>query len=119
MYPYLKLSLISKVATLFKSDCCLSKIKPLYLEMFKESFLKYPSILNEILPFVTIISIAFLMRNLINNNEFMLSTYLFETPVRMDYKFIFEGKILKIESVANNYLGKSNQPNFLKSVSND
>ena len=49
----------------------------------------------------------------------MLSTYLFETPVRMDYKFIFEGKILKIESVANNYLGKSNQPNFLKSVSND
>ena len=55
----------------------------------------------------------------INNNEFMLSTYLFETPVRMDYKFIFEGKILKIESVANNYLGKSNQPNFLKSVSND
>ena len=55
----------------------------------------------------------------INNNEFMLSTYLFETPVRMDYKFIFEGKILKIESVANNYLGKSNQPNFLRSVEND
>ncbi len=35
------------------------------------SFLKYPSILNEILPFVTIISIAFLIRNLINNNEFV------------------------------------------------
>ena len=33
------------------------------------SFLKYPSILNEIIPFVTIISIAFLIRNLINNNE--------------------------------------------------
>tara|TARA_B100000575_G_scaffold291931_1_gene298982 strand:+ start:1177 stop:2256 length:1080 start_codon:yes stop_codon:yes gene_type:complete len=35
------------------------------------SFLKYPSILNEILPFVTIISISFLIRNLINNNEFV------------------------------------------------
>ena len=33
------------------------------------SILKYPSILNEILPFVTIISISFLIRNLINNNE--------------------------------------------------
>ncbi len=33
------------------------------------SFLKYPSILNEIIPFVTIISISFLIRNLINNNE--------------------------------------------------
>ena len=33
------------------------------------SFLKYPSILNEIIPFVTIISISFLVRNLINNNE--------------------------------------------------
>ena len=35
------------------------------------SFLKYPSILNEIIPFVTIISVAFLIRNLINNNEFV------------------------------------------------
>ena len=35
------------------------------------SFLKYPSILNEIIPFVTIISISFLIRNLINNNEFV------------------------------------------------
>tara|TARA_B100000575_G_C23138336_1_gene661878 strand:- start:2967 stop:4046 length:1080 start_codon:yes stop_codon:yes gene_type:complete len=33
------------------------------------SFLKYPSILNEIIPFVTIVSISFLIRNLINNNE--------------------------------------------------
>ena len=33
------------------------------------SVLKYPSILNEVIPFVTIISIAFLIRNLINNNE--------------------------------------------------
>ena len=35
------------------------------------SFLKLPSILNEIIPFVTIISVAFLIRNLINNNEFI------------------------------------------------
>jgi len=33
------------------------------------SFLKFPSILNEIMPFVTIISVSFLIRNLINNNE--------------------------------------------------
>ncbi len=33
------------------------------------SFLKFPTILNEILPFVTIIAISFLFRNLINNNE--------------------------------------------------
>ena len=33
------------------------------------SFLKYPSILGEIIPFVTIISVSFLIRNLINNNE--------------------------------------------------
>ena len=35
------------------------------------SFLKYPSILNEIIPFVTILSITFLIRNLISNNEFV------------------------------------------------
>ena len=33
------------------------------------SLLKLPSIINEILPFVTIIAISFLIRNLINNNE--------------------------------------------------
>ncbi len=35
------------------------------------SFLKYPSILNQIIPFVTIIGISFLIRNLISNNEFV------------------------------------------------
>ena len=35
------------------------------------SLLKLPSIINEILPFVTIIAISFLIRNLINNNEFV------------------------------------------------
>ena len=38
---------------------------------FYLSFLKYPSILNDIISFVTIISISFLIRNLINNNEFV------------------------------------------------
>ena len=33
------------------------------------SALKFPSILNEILPFVTIVGISFLLRYLINNNE--------------------------------------------------
>ncbi len=33
------------------------------------SLLKYPTILNEIIPFVTIISVSFLIRNLVNNNE--------------------------------------------------
>ncbi len=35
------------------------------------SFLKYPAILNEIIPFVTILGLAFLIRNLISNNEFV------------------------------------------------
>tara|TARA_Y100001935_G_scaffold242722_1_gene233416 strand:- start:93 stop:1172 length:1080 start_codon:yes stop_codon:yes gene_type:complete len=35
------------------------------------SFLKYPSILNEIIPFVTILGVTFLIRNLISNNEFI------------------------------------------------
>ncbi len=35
------------------------------------SILKYPSILNEIITFVTIISVSFLIRNLVNNNEFV------------------------------------------------
>ncbi len=35
------------------------------------SILKYPSILNEIIPFVTILGITFLIRNLISNNEFV------------------------------------------------
>jgi len=35
------------------------------------SLLKYPTILNEIIPFVTIISVTFLIRNLISNNEFV------------------------------------------------
>ena len=35
------------------------------------SLLKYPSILNEVIPFVTILGVTFLIRNLISNNEFV------------------------------------------------
>ncbi len=38
---------------------------------FYLSLLKFPSVLNEVIPFVTIISVSFLIRNLINNNEFI------------------------------------------------
>ncbi len=40
-----------------------------FIKYIYYSVLKFPSILNEIIPFVTIIGIAFLFRNLINNNE--------------------------------------------------
>ena len=42
-----------------------------FLNFLYLSFLKFPSILNEILPFVIIIGVSFLIRNLINNNEFI------------------------------------------------
>ena len=35
------------------------------------TFLKLPAIINEVFPFVVIISTSFLLRNLINNNEFI------------------------------------------------
>ncbi len=38
---------------------------------FYLSLLKFPSVLSEVIPFVTIISVSFLIRNLINNNEFI------------------------------------------------
>ena len=40
-----------------------------FIKYLYYSILKFPSILNEIIPFVTIIGVAFLFRNLINNNE--------------------------------------------------
>ncbi len=41
------------------------------INFFYFSLLKYPSILNEIIPFVIIVSVTFLIRNLISNNEFV------------------------------------------------
>ena len=65
--------LIICVLILFINLIDLSRIlntdnKTLY-EYILLSLLKLPSIINEILPFVTIIAISFLIRNLINNNE--------------------------------------------------
>ena len=71
-YIFINFIIIS-ILILFVNFIELSRILPqdkkslfnfLYL-----SFLKFPSILNEIIPFVAIISIAFLTRNLVNNNE--------------------------------------------------
>ena len=49
----------------------ISEVDKNFFNFIYLSFLKYPSILNEIIPFVTILSIAFLIRNLISNNEFI------------------------------------------------
>lgn len=71
-YILLNFAIIS-ILILFINFIELSRILPqdkknlfnyLYL-----SLLKFPSILNEIISFVVIISIAFLTRNLVNNNE--------------------------------------------------
>ncbi len=70
-YIIFNLFLIS-IFTLFLNLIELSRIlenSGSFIDYFYLSGLKYPSILNEILPFVIIISIAFLLRNLINNNE--------------------------------------------------
>ncbi len=71
-YIFLNLLIIS-IFILFLNFVELSRIldrdKSNLFNYFILSCLKYPSILSEILPFVTIIAISFLFRNLINNNE--------------------------------------------------
>ena len=70
-YVILNLFLIS-VFALFLNLIELSRIlenSDTFTNYLYLSLLRYPSILNEILPFAVIISIAFLLRNLINNNE--------------------------------------------------
>tara|TARA_B100001057_G_scaffold312836_1_gene312919 strand:- start:405 stop:1484 length:1080 start_codon:yes stop_codon:yes gene_type:complete len=71
-YLFINISIIS-IFILFLNLIDLSRIInlqnrgiPDYLIL---SFLKLPSILNETLPFVTIIATSFLLRSLINNNE--------------------------------------------------
>ncbi len=71
-YIFINLSIVS-VFILFINLIDLSRVlntenRSLY-EYILLSLLKIPSILNEILPFVTIIATSFLIRNLINNNE--------------------------------------------------
>tara|TARA_B100000575_G_scaffold174582_1_gene139933 strand:+ start:5673 stop:6758 length:1086 start_codon:yes stop_codon:yes gene_type:complete len=58
------INLIELSRTLQNNENTNTLINYLYL-----SYLKIPSIMNEIIPFVIIISMSFLFRNLINNNE--------------------------------------------------
>ncbi len=71
-YLFINLLIIS-IFILFLNLIDISRIINLETKNLSEyiflSLLKLPSILNEILPFVTIIAISFLLRNLINNNE--------------------------------------------------
>ena len=46
-------------------------------------------------------------------------TYLYETPVNMNYNFSFSNKGLVVTCKAENYLGRSNDPQILKSVEHD
>ena len=58
------------------------------------SFLKIPSIINQTIPFVIIVSIAFLFRNLINNNELVsirnvgLSIFDIFKPISLSITFV-------------------------------
>ncbi len=73
-YLFLNFCIIS-ILILFINFIELSRIIPEdnknVSNFFYLSVLKFPSVLNEIIPFVTIISITFLVRNLVNNNEFI------------------------------------------------
>ena len=52
----------------------------------------------------------------LNENEFQLTNYLYETPVKMTYDFIFSDDGLIVKSTAKNYLGVSNNELILKSI---
>ena len=52
----------------------------------------------------------------LNENEFQLTNYLYETPVKMTYDFIFSDDGLIVKSTAKNYLGVSNKELILKSI---
>ena len=52
----------------------------------------------------------------LNENEFQLTNYLYETPVKMTYNFIFSDDGLIVKSTAKNYLGVSNKELILKSI---
>ena len=71
-YIFINLIILS-LFTLFLNLIELSRIlhngDSSFSNYFLLSFLKYPTVINEIIPFVTIIGISFLLRNLINNNE--------------------------------------------------
>ena len=52
----------------------------------------------------------------LNENEFQLTNYLYETPVKMTYDFIFSDDGLIVKSKAKNYLCVSNEEQILKSI---
>ncbi len=68
---FIIISLFIMFINLLELSRVLSEDNKNMFNFFYLSFLKYPSILNEIIPFVTIVSVSFLIRNLINNNEFI------------------------------------------------
>ena len=68
---FLIISIFIIFINLLELSRVISENEKSFLNYMYLSFLKYPSILNEILPFVTVISITFLIRNLISNNEFV------------------------------------------------
>lgn len=55
----------------------------------------------------------------LSHNEFKLTAYLYETPVRMNYKFAFSNQGLMVECTADHYLGRNNTPRVLKSVEHE
>ena len=79
------------------------------------SFLKIPSIINETIPFVIIISIAFLFRNLINNNELVsirnigLSIFDIFKPISLSILFVGFFILLFINPLSANFEYKINK----------
>ena len=65
----LLISIIIVFLNLIELSRILQNVDSNFGDYFYYSILKYPSLINEILPFATIVSISFLFRNLINNNE--------------------------------------------------
>ena len=55
----------------------------------------------------------------LNDNELEVEVYLYETPIKMTYNFNFSENSLILKSTAKNYLGVSNEAQYLKSINYD
>ncbi len=55
----------------------------------------------------------------LNDNELEVEVYLYETPIKMTYNFDFSENSLILKSTAKNYLGVSNEAQYLKSINYD
>ena len=79
------------------------------------TFLKIPSIINQTIPFVIIVSIAFLFRNLINNNELVsirnvgLSIFDIYKPISLSIVFVGILILLIINPLSANFEYKMNE----------